>query len=162
MAIVVVRVIASQFQRDSNGTALSPPMRIFPNGDSAAQIHVKTKINAAMANPLEKTSNIASLISVTISRNATGLARLAVTKTVNTNSGNQNTTGRTFKNFTLQPLFTLPKAALAGFHRLSTRVNIRAYCRQNMRLRPQKGVAAHKPNMTSKTLSTQLGLLRFK
>ena len=97
MAIVVVSVIAIQFQRDKRGVAFAPPILIFPKGDSAAQRHVKTKANPAQAKALENTDNIQLFNAVAPAKNAIGFAKLTATKRLKTVKGIQKTKGRSLE-----------------------------------------------------------------
>jgi len=91
----VVSVIATQFQRDSNGSASAPPILIFPSGEKAAQTQVRRKEKAAQAKTLEKTANMPLFSEVVVFKKACGLMRLSTTMRMKTVSGIQNTMGRT-------------------------------------------------------------------
>lgn len=93
-AIVVVRVMAIQFQGDNKGSAFLPPILIRPSGEKAAQIQVRRKENAAQANRLEKMAKIPSFKVVVIVRNDWGLIKLTTTIKINTANGIQKTKGR--------------------------------------------------------------------
>ena len=95
IAIVVVRVMATQFQRDNKGTASAPPILTRPNGDNDAHRQVKRKINPAKANIFENRAKIALLSAVAWLKNICGLIRLAATNKANTVRGIKNTNGLT-------------------------------------------------------------------
>ena len=69
-------------------------MRTFPRGETAAQIQVMTKRNAAHANPLENIPKTRSFKRVARMRNASGFIKLKVTSKRNIVNGSQKTIGR--------------------------------------------------------------------
>ena len=97
IAIVVIKVIANQFQTFNMGLASCPPIRIRPSGERAAQTQVKTKTKAAMAKAFEKLANIQSLIDLAVFKKALGLNRLEVTRRKNSDRGAKKTSGRSLK-----------------------------------------------------------------
>jgi len=94
IAMVVVRDMAIQFHRDKSGLALPPPIRIFPRGDKAAQIQVRTKPKAAKANPFEKIFRTPLFSARAFTKKTCASHKLAHTKIVKRVSGRNTTNGR--------------------------------------------------------------------
>ena len=91
--MVVVSVMAIQFQRDSIVSAFGPPMRTLPSGESAAQRQTRTKLKAAMEKPRPNVSSSRPFRSVATPKKRCGMSRLVTIRTEKTATGKAKTSG---------------------------------------------------------------------